>query len=53
MFLSCPVFAPLWNQVRAWIGISSADPELLQDHFVQFIYCSGGLRARRSFLQLI
>ncbi|MCH80856.1 70 kDa peptidyl-prolyl isomerase [Trifolium medium] len=34
LFLSCPVFAPLWCLVKSWIGISSADPDLLQDHFV-------------------
>ncbi|MCH93793.1 70 kDa peptidyl-prolyl isomerase, partial [Trifolium medium] len=53
LFLSCPVFAPLCYLVRSWIGIFSADPILLQDHFVQFIHSAGGLRARRSFLQLI
>ncbi|PNY09288.1 hypothetical protein L195_g005834 [Trifolium pratense] len=53
LFLSCPIFAPLWNMVRSWLGVVSADPELLHDHFIQFIYCSGGLRARRSFLQLV
>ncbi|MCI08753.1 70 kDa peptidyl-prolyl isomerase [Trifolium medium] len=53
LFLSCPIFAPLWCLVRSWISISLADPELFQEHFVQFIHSSRGLRARRSFLQLI
>ncbi|MCH80408.1 cytochrome P450 [Trifolium medium] len=53
LFLSCPIFAPLWGLVRSWIGMSSADPVLLQDHFIRFIHSSGGLRARRSFLQLV
>jgi hypothetical protein len=48
---SCPVFAPLWSLVRSWVGISSADPLVLQDHFVQFTYSAGGSRARRSFMQ--
>jgi hypothetical protein len=25
LFLSCPVFAPLWNLVRSWIGVVSID----------------------------
>jgi hypothetical protein len=53
LFLSCPVFAPLWSLVRSWVGISSADPLVLQDHFVQFTYSAGGSRARRSFMQLL
>ncbi|MCI74208.1 hypothetical protein A2U01_0095472, partial [Trifolium medium] len=37
----CPVIAPLWGLVRTWIGMSSADPISLQDHFLQFIHSSG------------
>jgi hypothetical protein len=36
--------------VRSWIGLSSVDPQTMSDHFLQFTYSSGGLRARRSFL---
>ncbi|KAK2357689.1 hypothetical protein QL285_094937 [Trifolium repens] len=39
--------------IRSWIGVVSADPQLLQDHFAQFVSCSGGSRARCSFLQLV
>ncbi|CAJ2629641.1 unnamed protein product [Trifolium pratense] len=53
LFLSCPVFAPLWTMVRSWLGVVATDAEMLQDHFVQFVNCSGGFRARRSFLQLV
>jgi hypothetical protein len=53
LFLSCPIFAPLWSSIRAWIGISSVDPLLLPDHFVQFTHSVGVSRARRSFLQLL
>jgi hypothetical protein len=53
LVLSCPVFAPLWNSIKSWIGISSADPDRLHDHFIQFTHSSGGLRARGSFLQLV
>jgi hypothetical protein len=52
MFIFCPVFTPWWNSIRSWIDISSAGPDKLQDHFVQFIHSSGGLRVCRSFLQL-
>ncbi|MCI35872.1 70 kDa peptidyl-prolyl isomerase, partial [Trifolium medium] len=41
----------LWCLVKSWIGFSSADPNLLQNHFVQFTHSSGGMRVRRSFLQ--
>jgi hypothetical protein len=53
LFLSCSTFAPLWTLVRASIGFSAVDAYSLSDHFVQFTYSVGGLRARRSFLQLI
>ncbi|MCI08555.1 heat-shock protein, partial [Trifolium medium] len=53
LFISCSTFGSLWALVRSWIGFSSVDPISLRDHFVQFTYLVGGLRARRSFLQLI
>ncbi|MCH82214.1 kinesin-like protein [Trifolium medium] len=53
LFLSCPVFGPLWRLVRAWIGISTAGLNTLQDHLVQFTHSAGGSRPRRSFMQLI
>ncbi|MCI31917.1 70 kDa peptidyl-prolyl isomerase, partial [Trifolium medium] len=53
LFISCSIFGSLWSSVRSWIGLSSVDPQHLADHFLQFTFSSGGLRARRSFLQLI
>ncbi|GAU33103.1 hypothetical protein TSUD_259540 [Trifolium subterraneum] len=53
LFLSCPVFAPLWTLVRSWLGIGPANAELLHDHFAQFVGSLGGSRNRRSFLQLV
>jgi hypothetical protein len=53
IFLSCSTFASLWGLVRSWIGFSAVDAHTLPDHFVQFTFSAGGLRARRSFLQLI
>ncbi|KAK2370537.1 hypothetical protein QL285_083581 [Trifolium repens] len=53
LFLLCSTFGSLWPLVRAWIGFSAVDAHTLSDHFVQFTYSAGGLRARRSFLQLV
>ncbi|GAU10841.1 hypothetical protein TSUD_425610, partial [Trifolium subterraneum] len=53
LFVSCSIFGSIWGLVRSWIGITSADPTSLRDHFVQFTYSAGGSRVRRSFLQLI
>jgi hypothetical protein len=53
LFLSCPVFAPLWSLVRSWVGTSSTDLLVLHDHFLQFTYSAGDSRARRSFMQLL
>jgi hypothetical protein len=53
LFLSCSTFGSLWTLVRSWIGFSTADAHTLTAHLVQFTYSAGGLRAHRSFLQLI
>jgi hypothetical protein len=53
MFLSCPTVAPLWHLIRGWVGISTADPYLLRDHFVQFVHSAGGTHTRHLFMQLL
>jgi len=53
LFLSCNMYGSLWQFVRSWIGISGADHHSISDHFSQFIYSSGGLKARRFFLQFV
>jgi hypothetical protein len=53
LFLLCSTFGSLWALIRSWIGFSAVDAYTLPDHFVQFTSSVGGLRARRSFLQLI
>ncbi|MCI20195.1 70 kDa peptidyl-prolyl isomerase, partial [Trifolium medium] len=53
LFISCSIFGSLWSSVGSWIGVSSVPPHHLADHFIQFTHSAGGLRARRSFLQLI
>jgi hypothetical protein len=53
LFIDCSTFGSLWSLVRSWIDFSSVDPQNISDHFLQFTHSLGGLRARRSFLQLI
>jgi hypothetical protein len=51
--LTCNTFGFLWPMVRSWIGFSEADAHSLTDHFLQFTYSAGCIRAWRSFLQLV
>jgi hypothetical protein len=53
LFLACITFGSLWALVHCWIGFSAADAHIFPDHFAQFASSVGGLRVRRSFLQLI
>ena len=53
LFLSCSVFASLWSLLRAWIGFDGVDTQVILDHFYQFIYYTGVLKARQNFLQFI
>jgi hypothetical protein len=53
LFISCDTFGSLWPLVRSWIGFSGVDAYSPTDHFTHFTYSAGGLRARRSFLQLV
>jgi hypothetical protein len=53
LFLSCSTLGSLWALVRSWIGFSTVNTHILPNHLFQFTYSAGGLRARRSFFQLI
>ncbi|AET02227.1 hypothetical protein MTR_8g037820 [Medicago truncatula] len=53
LFISCDFYGSLWSLVRAWLGVSGPDPFIVSDHFLQFTHSTGGLRARRSFMQLV
>ena len=52
LLLHCDTFGSLWQQVRLWLGVSGVDHQSLSAHFFQFTNYLGGLRTRRSFLQL-
>ena len=53
LFLHYDNFRSLCQQVQLWLGISGVDHQSLGAHFFQFTNYLGGLRTRRSFLQLI
>ncbi|PNX67705.1 hypothetical protein L195_g055768 [Trifolium pratense] len=53
LFLSYNTFGPIWSLVSSWIDSFLVTAQTLSDHFVQFTILAGGLRARRSFMQLI
>jgi hypothetical protein len=53
LFLSCEFYGSLWHEVRSWLGVSGPDPHNISDHFYHFTHSAGGLRARRSLLQLV
>ena len=53
LFISCEFYGTLWFKVRSWLGVSGPDPFNVSDHFFQFTHSAGGVRARRSFMQLV
>ena len=53
LFLHCNLSSSLWQQVRFWIGVSGIDHQSIWAHLVQFTNYLGGLKERRSFLQLL
>jgi len=53
LLLSCTSFAPLWEQVRRWIGFVGADSNNISDHLTQFTFMTCVGKVKSSFLQLI
>jgi len=53
LFLSCTFYGSLWYEAWSWIGVSGPAPHSISEHFYQFTHSAGGLRAKRSFLQLV
>jgi len=52
-FYRADFFGSIWPLVQSWIGFAGADHHFIIDHFPQFIFSTSGLKARRSFLQLV
>jgi len=48
LFLSCPLFDQIWQLVRNWLCVYSADHYNIVDHFYQFGTIFGGAKSRRS-----
>jgi len=53
LFLLCPKFASLWQQVRDWIGFLGVDCNIIAYHLEQFTHMTGVGKAKSSFMQLI
>jgi len=53
LFLSCSFFSQLWQLVRNWLCVHSADPAHILDHFIQFSSSIGFGTSRCSFMHLI
>jgi len=53
LFLSCYTFSSLWPLVHHWLSFVGVDSNVLSDHFLQFVYSTGGDKAMRSFVKLI
>jgi len=53
LFLSCSSFAPLWEQVRLWIGFVGVDSNNIADHLLQFTFMTDAGKANSSFLRLV
>ena len=53
LFLHCSQFDRIWQLVRNWLGVSSADPSAMVDHFTQFGTSAGLAKSRCSIMHLI
>ena len=53
LFLHCNNFGSGWYHIYCWIGISSAVPFHVSDHFMQFGAVGGVSKGRQSILQVI
>jgi hypothetical protein len=53
LFLLCNHFGMVWYLVRQWLGVYTADPLTLVDHFIQFGSSAGYSKVRCSFMHLI
>ena len=52
-FWLCSFFGTIWQLVCNWLGVGSADPSILADHFLQFGNSSGHVKPMTVFMSLI
>jgi len=53
LLLHCNTFGSVWHFIYRWLGISSATPYSVTDHFSLFILAAGGAKARQSIMQVL
>jgi len=53
LFLSCTLFGQIWQLIRSWLCVYSADPDNIVDHFYQFGTLSGYGKSRCALMHLI
>jgi len=53
LFLICSLFSQIWQLLRTWLCVHSANPSNILDHFHQFGTSSGYTKSRCSFMHLI
>jgi len=53
LFLECASSNSVWLHVRQWIGISTASPRQLREHFSQFSVMAGMPRSTYSVFKVI
>jgi hypothetical protein len=52
LFLACCGFSSLWPMVRHWLGFMGVDTNVLSDHFLQFVYSTGGGKSKGVVLSV-
>jgi len=53
LFLHCQVFGQVWQLVRYWLGVCSANPLTIFEHYLQFGITSCVSKSWCSFMHLI
>ena len=53
LFLHCPMFGAVWYLLFRWLGVSTAIPLGVVDHFNQFFLDGGNVKARGAILHAI
>jgi len=53
LFLHCGIFGQVWQLVRHWLSVHSADPSIILDRYLQFGTSSGLAKSWCSFMHLI